>query len=85
MARYATTEEQYLCDVCDALLAVREMSAKVPKDAPNGDTNYYCPRCDAHLLATNKYGLFMRVYRLRKNIPYIRTDGIDEPIEIEGL
>ena len=97
MARYAPTEEQYQCDMCTALPTLREMTVRIMKTVSK-DINYHCPGCNAHLLVTNKHGLFMRVYRFRTNrlevtaaksddnsVAYIRTDGIDEPVEIEGL
>ena len=81
MARYATTEEQYLCGRCDALPTLREMTVYTMKTV-NKDVNYHCPRCNTHLLVTNDHGLFMRVYHMEQNsLRYIRTDGINEPLE----
>ena len=90
MTSYATDEEKYECDMCEALPTMREMTAKAIKDlnAPgtldNDGTNYHCPGCDTHLLTTSKYGL-LRVFHFGGSVPYIRTDGVNEPVEIEGL
>lgn len=81
MARYATDEEQYQCDRCEARPTLREMTVKV-LETDNKDTNYHCPQCDVQLIATNEHGLFMRVFRMTGiDLSYVRTDGINEPFE----